>query len=350
MPVTLELDGSYGEGGGQLLRSAVALSCLTGRAIRIFNIRGKRPKPGLQPQHMTALKAAAEVSGALVQGLSIGSTEVYFEPREVLGGNYQFDIKTAGSVTLVMQTLLPILSFAKRPSEVMIIGGTDVPWSPTVDYFKYVALEAFRRMSLDSNVELLRRGHYPRGGGRVVLRVRPARSLSPIIAVKRGRVRAIRGISHCTSLPAHVASRQASAALRILKDTGVEDIRIAEERGDGEGPGSGIALWAEVEDGPNIGADALGSRERRAEEVGREAAERLLKELKTGMAVDRHLGDMLIMYMAIAMGRSEIGVTELTMHTETMIWLTEKFLGLTWSVEKGSGGTATVRVEGAGIR
>ncbi|MEM2001838.1 MAG: RNA 3'-terminal phosphate cyclase [Candidatus Methanomethylicaceae archaeon] len=349
MPAVLELDGSYGEGGGQLLRSAVALSCLTGSPIRVFNVRGKRPKPGLQPQHMTALKAAAEVSGALVQGLSIGSTEVYFEPKEIKAGRYLFDIKTAGSVTLVMQTLLPILSFAKGTSEVTIIGGTDVPWSPTVDYFRYVAIDAFRSMGLDCAVELLRRGHYPRGGGRVVFAVRPAKPLSPIVAVKRGRVLAVRGISHCTSLPAHVASRQASSAVRIIRETGLGDVRIAEERGEGDGPGSGVALWAEVESGPNIGADALGAREKRAEEVGREAAEKLLAELKTGMAVDRHLGDMLIIYMAMARGRSEIGVTELTMHAETMIWLTERFLGLKWLVERGPGGSATLRVDGAGI-
>jgi RNA 3'-terminal phosphate cyclase (ATP) len=349
MPAVLELDGSYGEGGGQLLRSAVALSCLTGRPIRVFNIRGRRPKPGLQPQHMTALKAAAEVSGAFVEGLSIGSMQIYFEPKEVLGGKYTFDIKTAGSVTLVMQTLLPILSFAKRPSEVTVIGGTDVPWSPTVDYFKYVALDAFRRMGLNCSLELLRRGHYPRGGGRVVLAVRPARALLPMTAVKRGKAVAVRGISHCTNLPAHVASRQASSAVRIIKDAGMEDVRVAEERGEGDGPGSGVALWAEIEGGPNIGADALGAKEKRAEEVGREAAEKLLAELKTGMAVDRHLGDMLIIYVAMAKGRSEIGVTELTMHAETMIWLTERFLGVKWSVVKGPGGSATLGVEGAGI-
>ncbi|MGC8937115.1 MAG: RNA 3'-terminal phosphate cyclase [Candidatus Methanomethylicaceae archaeon] len=349
MPTVLELDGSYGEGGGQLLRSAVALSCLTGRPIRIFNIRGKRPRPGLQAQHMTALRAAAEVSGALVQGLSIGSTEVYFEPKEVSGGKYLFDIKTAGSVTLVMQTLLPILSFAKQASEVTIIGGTDVPWSPTVDYFKYVALDAFRRIGIDSTVDLLRRGHYPRGGGRVLLRVRPAKALSPIAAVKRGKVLAVRGISHCTNLPAHVAGRQASSALRLIKDSGVEDVRIAEEKGEGEGPGSGIALWAEVGDGPNIGADALGAKEKRAEDVGREAAEKLLAELKTGMSLDRHLGDMLIIYMAMARGRSEVGISAFTMHAETMVWLTEKFLGPKWSVEKRGDGSAILKVEGAGI-
>lgn len=349
MPIALEIDGSYGEGGGQLLRSSVALSCLTGKAIRIFNIRGKRPNPGLQPQHMTALKAAAEVSGAKVQGLSVGSKEVYFEPKGIKGGKYYFDIKTAGSVTLVMQTLLPILSFADQPSEVTIIGGTDVPWSPTIDYFKYVALEAFRRLGIDATVELLRRGHYPRGGGKVVLRVRPVGEILPIVAVKRGRILSVRGVSHCTNLPAHVASRQASSALKILREGGIEDVRVAEERSEGEGPGSGIALWAWVEGGPNQGADAIGAREKRAEEVGREAAGKLLAELNTGMAVDRHLGDMLVIYMAVAKGHSEIGVSSLTLHAETMIWLTERFMDLNWRIERRADGTAVLSVDGAGL-
>ncbi|MGQ9759241.1 MAG: RNA 3'-terminal phosphate cyclase [Candidatus Methanomethylicaceae archaeon] len=349
MPTVLEIDGSYGEGGGQLLRSSVALSCVTGRAIKVFNIRGKRPRPGLQPQHVTALEAAAEVSGAEVQGLSAGSREVYFEPKAIKGGNYSFDIKTAGSVTLVMQTLLPILSFADQPSEVTIVGGTDVPWSPTVDYFKYVALEAFRRIGVDATLELLRRGHYPRGGGRVVLRTRPIKPLSPIAAVKRGRILSVRGVSHCTSLPAHVASRQASSALKVLREGGIRDVRVAEERTEGEDPGSGIALWAEVEGGLGLGADAIGAREKRAEEVGREAGAKLMAELKTGMAADRHLGDMLIIYMAMAKGHSKVGVSSLTLHAETMIWLTERFMGLSWTVERAGDGTAILHVDGAGL-
>lgn len=332
----LEIDGSYGEGGGQLLRSAIALSCITKKPIKVYNIRSRRPNPGLQHQHLTAIKAAAEIAKADVRGLAVGSTTVFFEPREIEGGKYEFDVKTAGSVTLVMQAILPILCFAKSPSEVAIIGGTDVPWSPTIDYFKHVVVENLKRIGVDAEVHLVKRGHYPRGGGRAILRVRPISRILPLSMINRGKILNVRGISHCTNLPEHVAARQAKAAIDVLRSE-IEDVEIEEERSEGLGPGSGIALWANVEGSPRIGADAIGAKGKPAEEVGREAANKLLEELKSEMALDRHMGDMIVLYMAMAEGESRIGVSSLTLHTETMLWLTEKFFNVKWSVEKSDG-------------
>jgi RNA 3'-terminal phosphate cyclase (ATP) len=346
----VSIDGSYGEGGGQVLRGAVALSCLTGQPATVFNIRGRRPKPGLQPQHLISIEAAAVISGAEVDGAIIGSTEIAFRPKEIVGGSYVFDIKTAGSVTMVVQTVLPMLIFADQPSEIRVIGGTDVPWSPPVDYMKHVALPALGAMGVEAGIEVLRRGHYPKGGGEVVLKAMPVKSVRPIRALERGPVQSIRGVSHCTNLPEHVSVRQAASAERLLREKGNANVRISTEvQNTGGSLGSGIVLWAEVGGDLRIGSDALGAREKRSEEVGSEAAGKLLAELQTGLAVDRHLGDMLIPYMAIANGVSEAGLASLTTHSETMMWITKAFLDVEWQVKKTPAGAAVIRVDGAGI-
>lgn len=345
------VDGAYGEGGGQILRGAVALSCVTGKSVTVFNIRGRRPKPGIQPQHLMGIEAAAAISGAEVEGAEIGSLDLTFRPKELRGGERTFDIKTAGSVTLVAQTIIPPLAFADRPSEVRIIGGTDVPWSPPADYFRHVFIPAIRAFGVDASMEVKRRGHYPRGGGEVVLRVSPVRALSPVRSIERGMVQAVRGVSFCTNLPSHVASRQAASAERILKAGGYANVRIASEALSeaGGSPGSGIALWAETGGAFRVGADAMGAREKRAEEVGAEAANKLTGELHSGMACDRHLADMIIIYMALAEGNSEVGVSSLTMHARTMIWLTKLFTGAQWA-EGATAGAATIAAKGAGVR
>ncbi|HPC27208.1 MAG TPA: RNA 3'-terminal phosphate cyclase [Candidatus Methanomethylicus sp.] len=349
----IEIDGAYGEGGGQVLRGAVALSCLTGKAVRVFNIRANRSKPGLQPQHLACIKAAAEVSGAELHGASAGSCEVRFVPGRVAGGSHSFDIKTAGSAMLMVQTLLPIMLAAEADSEVKIIGGTDVPWSPPVDYVRHVVLPGLRSMGVGEGtaVELVRRGHYPKGGGEVVLRTQPARGLRGITATERGAVELVRGVSFCTNLPDHIARRQAQAADGALREAGYANVRVAAEvaREEGGSPGSGVVLWAEAVGAMRIGADALGAREKRAEAVGAEAAGRLMAELGTGMAVDSHMADMIILYMAIAGGASEVGVARLTDHAETMMWLTKEFLGTEWQALKSPSGGAVIRTVGAGL-
>jgi RNA 3'-terminal phosphate cyclase (ATP) len=350
--MSLEIDGSHGEGGGQILRGAVSLSCITGKDVKIFNIRSRRPKPGLQPQHLISIEAAASVSGAEVAGVEVGSTEVIFKPKAIRSGRYSFDIKTAGSVTLVVQTLLPILIFGGGPSEVAIVGGTDVPWSPPVDYVRHVMLPSLRAFGIEASLDLKKRGYYPKGGGSVVLRVKNVDTIAPIKAVERGQVQAVRGISHCSNLPKHVASRQSESAMSVLREGGFKDLRIAEEAGQtaGGGPGSGIVLWADTGSEIVLGADSIGAREKTAEDVGREAAAKLMVELHTGMALDRHLGDVAIAYIGMANGTSELGVSSLTLHAESMVWLSEIFLGVKYGVMRAGRGASILKVDGAGIR
>jgi RNA 3'-phosphate cyclase len=346
--MSVEVDGAQGEGGGQILRGAIALSCITGKPTRISRIRANRPNPGLQPQHLLSIEAAARVTGGRVDGLGIGSTEIRFTPGTIVAGRYGFDVKTAGSITLIMQTLLPILTFAGEDSEVSLAGGTDVPWSPPIDYMKHVVLPSLASFGVCAGVEIERRGHYPKGGGSAILKVSGVAGLSAVRLIERGKVESVRGISHCANLPPHVARRQAEAAKKALMSAGFGNVRVAEEVVAAPGPGSGITLWAEAGQGIRLGADALGAREKRAEEVGREAAERLIAEMESGMAADRQFGDMAVLYMVIAKGTSELGVSSLTRHTETMIWLSQKFIGAEWEVGRRKGGAAILRVKGAG--
>jgi RNA 3'-terminal phosphate cyclase (ATP) len=347
-----EIDGSYGEGGGQILRGAIALSALTGKASRIHSIRAKRPNPGLQPQHTVSLLAAAKVCGAKISGVEVGSLEVEFRPGPIHSGRYNFDIGTAGSATLVIQALLPILSFGCGSSEVIIEGGTDVPWSPGIDYVRQVMIPNLDPLGVRASVDVARRGHYPRGGGKVVLKVDGITSFLPFRSDRRGEVRRVTGISHCTNLPGHVASRQARTARNYLTEHGLPVGRIDEEvsQTPSGGQGSGILLVAETSGRLRVGADALGAKGKRAEEVGLEAACCLANELESGMAADRHMGDMAVIYMAAAVGTSELGVSSMTAHTETMMWLSQSFLGVKWESSMLANASAVLRVDGAGLR
>jgi RNA 3'-terminal phosphate cyclase (ATP) len=343
----LEVDGSVGEGGGAVLRTALALAAVMGKPVRIRHIRLRRKRPGLQPQHLRAVEALAEVTGARVEGAELNSTEVTFEPGRILGGKYRFEIGTAGSTTLVLQTLLPPLAFASGPAEVEVGGGTDNPLAPPVDYLKHVTLPLLSRMGYSVELECPRRGHYPRGGGRVVVRTRPVERLLPLRLTEAGRVKRVEGISHCVGLPSHVATRQAHAAKLLLLRAGYgARIRVEVPEDPHPGPGSGIVLWAPTSEGGILGSSSLGRPGKPAERVGREAAELLLEELRTGYAVDRHLTDQLIPYLALAEGRSEIWSTHLTLHALTNVELVERMVGVRFRVEGELGSPARLSVEG----
>ncbi len=333
------IDGSYGEGGGQILRTAVALSVITGKAVKIVNIRANRPNPGLRPQHLHGILALKELSNAKVKGAQVGSTVLEFVPGEAEAKHIRVPIKTAGSITLVLQALLPAMAFTGGSFE--ITGGTDVPWSPPVDYLKHVTLFALEKMGIKASIEIKRRGHYPRGGGLVVGRVEPWEERKPLIALEWEGIERFAGISHATNLPPHVAERQAKAARERIEELYNVPVEIETEVGRSLGPGSGIVVWAET-DKLRLGGDALGKRGKPAEVVGREAADELLDQLTTRAAVDKFLGDQLIPFLAFTGG--EIRVAEITNHLVTNVWVVEKFLGKIFEVEGEVGGPGRVRV------
>jgi RNA 3'-phosphate cyclase len=264
-------------------------------------------------------------------------------------GGFRFDIGTAGSVTLVIQTILPILVFAPCESTVTITGGTDVPWSPPIDYVRFVMLPMLGLFGVKAEVRLVRRGHYPRGGGEVVLTVRPS-ELRAVNAVEFGNLMEIRGLSHAVRLPAHVARRQADSARDTLIKAGISvPIEISLEtyeqgRDPHFGPGSGIVLWARSDRGYVKGADALGERGKPAEVVGEEAANRLLENLRSNMALDEHMGDMVIPYMVLARGKSAVGVSRITLHTLTNIYVVERMMDVKFVVDGAEGKPGIIRV------
>jgi RNA 3'-terminal phosphate cyclase (ATP) len=345
----IEIDGRIGEGGGQILRTSVALSALTLKPITVKNIRARREKPGLRNQHVTAIKAVAAVAGADVEGLELGSSEINFIPKRRKGGTFTFDIGTAGSTTLVLQALLPVLAFSEGQSNVTLIGGTNNPMAPQIDYFIHILNPVLLKMGFSYGLTLVRRGFYPRGGGLITVAVKPTSSVEPVNIVEAGSLGTTYGISHSTNLPEHVAYRQASAAKEFLEHAGYSDVVIDVEPrrgGEGHSAGSGIVLWAETSTGGIIGGDALGERGKPAEKVGRDAAADLVKQLGTGAPIDKHLGDQLIIWMAMARGPSTIKPAEITLHALTTIKIVEHVTGCKFTVKGFEGVPGVIRCAG----
>jgi len=321
----IEIDGSFGEGGGQIVRTAVALSAVTGESVRITRIRAGRRNPGLSPQHVTAILAMAKVSEAEIEGARPRSSEIIFRPGEVRGGRREVDIGTAGSVTLLMECLLPALIFADSPTVLTVRGGTDVKWSPPIDYLSQVALPAFAEFGVQCHLTCERRGYYPKGGGVATLEVTPGRlARADLSFVEQGHVK---GVSHSSNLPEHVAKRQSEAAAEVLERAGF-DAEIKCETNAFLSTGSGITLWSRRK-----GASALGERGLPAEKVGVYAAEAMTAELKSKAAVDRYLADQLVPYLALAGGSYTAPVV--SKHASTNIWTATRFLDVDVSIELG---------------
>ena len=317
MPM-IEIDGSFGEGGGQIVRTAAALSAVTGKPVHITKIRQGRPRPGLAAQHAGAILALAKLCRARTAGVQPGSVELTFQPGKICAGSYSVDIGTAGSITLLLQCLLPAMIRADGPISLQVRGGTDVQWSPTVDYFRFVFLPALRLFGAEVEFELLQRGYYPKGQGTISMSVDPGPLQSAHLRHEVAARPLIRGISHCGNLPEHVARRQAEAAAAELKQAGF-DAELKTEILRLPSMGSGITLWS-----GGKGASCLGERGLPAEKVGRAAAQELIAELKSRASVDVHLADQLIPYLAMAGG--SYTAREVSLHTKTNIWTAARFL------------------------
>lgn len=322
----IEIDGSHGEGGGQLLRMAVALSAITNTSVTVDKIRAGRPNPGLAAQHITALRAVAELAAAEIEGLEPGSPRIVFRPGTLVGGDHTFDVGTAGSVTLVLQACLPVAFAAKASTHLRIVGGTDVKWSPPLDSFARVFLPWIRRLGGEADLLSHRRGYYPRGGGEVEISIQPTPTWSPIQLSEPGAVERVRGIAHVSNLPEDIPKRMKAAAIRRLH--GVQDIKIEERTypsEDAVGQGGALVLWAEREH-TLLGADVLAERGKSSERVGEEAAELLEMEILSGATVDAHAADQIVTYLALSDRPSAFMVREVSAHLRSMAWLLPQFL------------------------
>ncbi|KPK67293.1 hypothetical protein AMJ82_10930, partial [candidate division TA06 bacterium SM23_40] len=303
-----EIDGSYGEGGGQILRTSIALSLIRGVPVTISRVRAGRRRPGLRPQHLACVRAAAEISGAQVEGAEIGSQQVSIVPGPVRPGRYTFDVAeeqgSAGSVALMLQTILPVLPLAGAPSELVLRGGTHVPMSPPAHYVRSVLCPVLALLGARVEVEIRRCGYYPRGGGEIAVRISPSGGLKPLVLGERGALERIVGLSGVTKLPLSIAERQRSEVLRRLEHLGTP-VEIDAAELPGRWPGTFVHLAAECERGLG-GANALGRPGKRAEQVGDEAAGELLQFLSSSAPVDPHLADQLVVFLALASGASEV--------------------------------------------
>ncbi|VVC04785.1 RNA 3'-terminal phosphate cyclase [Candidatus Burarchaeum australiense] len=347
----LELDGGTLEGGGQILRSASALSCLLGKPFRVVKIRANRPKPGLQAQHLAGILALSELCGAKTEGASLGSTSLSFSPGKLRSGKFSFAVGTAGAVTLVAQTLLPALLFAPGPTTITLRGGTHVPFAPTFDYFAHVLLPSLASMGARASASLSRYGWYPKGAGEVVLEVLPCQRLQPTELLKRGELKTITGISCTSNLPPHVAQRQADTVRRSFPQA---DLRI--DSAPAACPGSAVTVWAVFVSGSQgapaprtspLGSSSLGKIGKSAEIVGEEAALALDALISSNAAVDEHLADQLMIFMVLAEGRSSLRAPKVTSHMRTNAWLIEQFTDKKVLIDDGSN---TIVIDGLGLQ
>jgi len=322
----IEIDGSKYEGGGAILRVATALSAIFKKPCRVFNIRSNRPKPGLAIQHLLGIQALSQLCNGYLQGDELGSEEIKFYPGEIKAEDLHIKIPSAGSITLALQTLIPAALQSSEPVKIIFDGGgTDVPFSPTIDYFSSVFLKILEKMGIKIELNILQRGYYPKGGAKVIIKILPC-NLKPLNLVERGQFSKILVISGASNSlkDKKVAERQMAGTREVL---GKLKLPIEEKREyyQTQSPGSQICLTALFEN-TIIGTDNLGKLGKRTEDVGKEAALELLKEQKSQACLDKHLADQILPFMALAHGKSQVSVSEITEHCKTNIWVIEKFL------------------------
>jgi len=333
----LEIDGSQKSGSGTILRLSIALAGIVNQPLHIFNIREKRPQPGLRPQHLEAVLTAAKICNAEVKGASLGSRELWFTSNRIEGGEIHAEIGTAGSIPMLLLTVLPLCVFAQTPVCLHVTkGGTDVRNAPTINYLKHVLLPMLTRMGLETSLIIEKYGYYPKGMGEITLTVQPSKRLNPIRIEKFGTIKELRGLSVCTFLADRkVAERQAKTANELLKTRGYEaTIQVVNDMSNPLQKGSSLVLWAKTDTGALLGGDAIGELGKPSEVVGREAAENLLREVESLVTVDVHLADMLVPYVALAQEESVYLSRVITEHLDTNIWLAQEILGVEFMVTK----------------
>jgi RNA 3'-terminal phosphate cyclase (ATP) len=345
----LIIDGSYGEGGGQVLRTALSLSVLLTRPVRLVNIRSRRSKPGLQAQHLTGVRAAARICDADVEGARLGSQELTFVPRTApQPGTYTFDVaearkgRSAGAASLVFQTVLLPLALADGRSRLTIRGGTHVEWSPPFGYLKRVYLPTLARMGVRAKVHLKKWGWYPLGGGEMSAVIEGMggggglRRLQGLTLMERGQLLRMRGVSATSNLPRHIARRQQRRALQVLRERRFNPRIDVVDDVPSKGQGTVLFLWADFEN-VMAGFTGYGRLGKPAEEVAEDACREFLSYQNSGAALDPHLADQVILPLALAAGESSFTTSQITEHLWTNVWVAEQFLGPRFKVEGEKG-------------
>ncbi|KAJ1523946.1 hypothetical protein ONE63_010494 [Megalurothrips usitatus] len=349
------IDGSVLEGGGQILRMAVSLSAIHQIPIRVKNIRAGRDKPGLRAQHLKGLEVARDLSGGKLWGCALQSTEVVFHPRHLLGGEFFADTETAGSVSLLIQVILPCALFSPSEVQLTLRGGTNADMAPQIDYTVTVFKSILEKFGATFEGCIEKRGYFPRGGGIVRMKIQPVPQLRPVSLLDPGRVTRVWGRAFVAG-NIHVQDAQKMAELchhqikSAYGDIKIEIIGYKENPQQAVGNGSGINLFAETSTGNIFGASSLGKRNLNVQEVSAQAVTELLNTIRSGGCVDNHIQDQIIILMALADGKSAVKCGPLTLHTKTAIYIAELLTKARFHVEECPDGTNIISCDGIGMK
>ena len=332
----IKVDGSYGEGGGQILRSVVSLSAITGKSIKVTNIRAKRQNPGLRPQHVGAVRIVADLFHANVENLKVGADWIRFDPpiddKFEDSRMVKINVGTAASIPMILQTVIPAVSLSDKSLSIEITGGTDVKKSPTTDYLRYIVREAYHSIGIKFSIEVLKRGYYPKGGGMVKAEIWPCK-MPKTLEILYSRSLKPKITNVCCQLPKHVAERQISSALLKLEKNGVQCSNYSSSFETSLSPGTSILVYSESDFGPYVGGDCIGERGKLAENVGAKAAERFLESYLANVPVDFNLADMLVLPLSLAKGKSRYRVGKVTDHLKTNLQIVSQLTGCHYQIE-----------------
>lgn len=344
----IEVDGSQKSGSGTIVRLAVALCTILGQELHLWNIRAKRDKPGLRPQHVQVVRACAQLCGGKVEQAEVGSSQIWYMPAApIKGGTYEWDIGTAGSTTMMAMSLVLVACFADRPSSFRISGGLFQDFAPSAYHMQRVLFPLLERMGASAQLEVQQPGYVPSGAGVIEVKVEPAKDgLGPLVLHEQGRITDVKGVALSSHLAEQrVSQRMAEECRKRLRQKGYDvDIELLHDTR-AKQKGAVLSIWAETDTGCIIGADRAGRPGRSSEEIGRHVAENLLQDLKAGATVDRYLADQIISYCAVARGASEYVIPSATEHVETNLWLVEHILGARSSLQNN-----LLTIEGIGPR
>ena len=341
------IDGAARSGSGTIVRYSIALASLLGKEIKIVNIRAGRDKPGLRAQHLKGIQACQEMCRGVMENAAVGSKEIIYIPRERFkGGGYSWDIGTAGSTTMMAQTLLPLACFAQKPSKFRIEGGLFQDFAPSAYHMKFVLLPLLKQMGIHAELDIISPGYVPKGGGIIEIKVEPVGKLKPINLTEQGNILNVKGIALSSHLKEKRVSQRMAAECR--KALGSYGYKAEIEEIDDESSlqeGAALAVYAEISSGSRIGSDRAGKQGRSSESIGRYVAQSFMDDIKTGAAVDRYVADQLIIYAGLAEGTTKYLIPRISEHVETNLWLIEEFLGAKTKVQGN-----LIEIEGIGFK